>query len=99
MSLLILLGDEELKEVELHLLEGWYYYKDFYGNSLSDPMNFVLADRQARKLSNENESGLAEVVVYRRNALMEVATYLRGTKRYQGKKSRDAQRFNRPPTT
>lgn len=75
-----------------------YYYKDFYSDTLSDPMNFVQADRQARKLSDENESGLAEVVTYQYGKLFVVATYCRGTKRYTGKASRDAQRNNLPPT-
>lgn len=76
-----------------------YYYRDFYGGAaLSGPMNFVQADRAARKLSDENESGLAEVLTYQDDVLMVVATYLRGTKRYQGKKARDARRENLPPT-
>lgn len=75
-----------------------YYYKDFYSDTLSDPMNFVHADRAARDLSETNESGLAEVVTYQYGTLFVVATYLRGTKRYQGKTARDAQKNNLPPT-
>lgn len=75
-----------------------YYYRDFYDSTLSDPLRFDHAEKGARKLSKENASGLAELVVYENGELMVVATYCRGTKRYQGKKARDAQRFNLPPT-
>lgn len=75
-----------------------YYYKDFYDTELKFAKNFVEADRFARKLSDENETGLAEVVVDDNGTLFIVATYCRGTKRFQGKKARDAQRQDRPPT-
>lgn len=74
-----------------------YYYRDFYSEELSDPMRFDHADKAARKLSKENESGVAELLTYYNGQLFIVATYCRGTKRYQGKKSRDAKRENLPP--
>lgn len=75
-----------------------YYYKDFYSDDLNFAKNFVEADRFARKLSDENESGLAEVVVDDNGKMFVVSTYCRGTKRYQGKRARDAQANNLPPT-
>lgn len=75
-----------------------YYWREFRSSNLLGPATFLTCDRQARALSETNESGLAEVVVQDGSNLIVMSTYLRGTKRYQGKRSRDAARFNLPPT-
>ena len=74
-----------------------YFYRDFYEEDIGEPMPFREAEMLARKLSEENESGVSEVLTYENNRLMIVATYCRGTKRYQGKRSRDAQANGLPP--
>ena len=75
-----------------------WYWREFQSEVLSGPETFIRADRQARELSRKNNSGLAEVVTYENNQLMVVSTFLRGKLRYQGKRARDASRFNLPPT-
>ena len=74
-----------------------YYWREFRSNILLGPNSFLTCDRQARQLSKTNESGLAEVVVMDGTNLIPMATYLRGTKRFQGKKSQDAAKYDLPP--
>lgn len=78
-----------------------YFYRDFNDNTtLTGPLSFIHADRFARDLSARNNSGLAELLVRENenSELMVMATYLRGKKRYQGLRSRQASQFNLPPT-
>ena len=78
-----------------------YFIRDFNDNTtLEGPFSFTHADRSARDLSAQNLSGLAELLVRENeNAeLMVMATYLRGKKRYQGLRSRQASLYNLPPT-
>lgn len=75
-----------------------WYYRDFRDPNMEGPVDFITADREARKLSRESAQGVAEVVTYENSQLIVVATYLRGRKRYGGKRARDASRLNLPPT-
>ena len=75
-----------------------YFVRDFRSEVLEGPFTYTHADRYARDFSSTNESGLAEMVAYQGAALLAVATYLRGNKRYQGYKSIKAARDNLPPT-
>lgn len=75
-----------------------YFVRDFRSEVIEGPFTYTHADRYARDFSSTNESGLAEMVVYQGTKLLEVATYLRGNKRYQGWKSIQAARDNLPPT-
>jgi len=76
-----------------------YFVRDFRGDVLEGPFPFVTADRYARDFSAQSTSGLAELMVLDNGTLMVMATYLRGTKRYQGLRSRQASLLNLPPTT
>lgn len=75
-----------------------YFVRDFRSEVLEGPFTYTHADRYARDFSSTNDSGLAEMVAYQGDALLEVATYLRGNKRYQGLRSIQAARYNLPPT-
>ena len=75
-----------------------YFVRDFRSETLEGPFPFVHADRYARDFSSENDSGLAELMVLDNGTMKIVATYLRGTKRYQGLRSLQAARYNLPPT-
>lgn len=73
----------------------WYVH-DFQNDTpILGPLdNFVLADRQARKQSEENSSGLAEVRVDSET----VTVYVRGKLRYRGLRARQARNHSLPPT-
>jgi hypothetical protein len=75
-----------------------YFVRDFRSETLEGPFPFVHADRYARDFSSENDSGLAELMILDNGNLMIMATYLRGRKRYQGLRSRQAALYNLPPT-
>lgn len=75
-----------------------YFVREFRSDVLSDPLPFTHADLEARELSRTNDSGLAEMVTYQGSRLFVVATYLRGTKRYQGLRANQAALYNLPPT-
>ncbi len=75
-----------------------YYIRDFRSDVLSDAMTFAHANLKAREISRTNSSGLQEIVTYFEGNLHIVATYLRGKKRYQGMRSRQAAMYNLPPT-
>jgi len=75
-----------------------YFVRDFRSEVIEGPFTYTQADRYARDFSSTNESGLAEMIVYQSEQILEVGTYLRGNKRYQGWKSIQAARDNLPPT-
>lgn len=76
-----------------------YFIRDFREPSTQEgPFTFTHADRKARKLSSENASGLMEMITFQQGVIQYVATYLRGDKRYQGLRSRQASLLNLPPT-
>jgi len=76
-----------------------YFVRDFNDDStLEGPLSFTHADREARKLSSENDSGLSEMVTFQYGVMHYVGTYVRGTLRYKGLRSRQASLHNLPPT-
>lgn len=89
---------------ELHdSFSEWWIRKDFFvppigEYTLEGPFPYVHADRKARDESEQNGSGLAELVTFKDNKMYIVYTYLRGTKRYQHLRSYQAAMYNLPPT-
>jgi hypothetical protein len=85
-------------------LREWWVRKYFFVPPIGEfvlegPFNYTHADQRARDVSDENESGLTELVTYYEDdKLYVVYTYLRGTKRYQGQRAYQAAMYNLPPT-
>jgi hypothetical protein len=75
-----------------------WYVRENKQDSLDGPMTFQHAELVARKLSRENNSGLAEVVVYEGSKLFVVGVFLRGAKRFQGRRAQTSSDFDLPPT-
>jgi len=76
-----------------------WFIRDFQSDDLTEVVDFREAELLARKLSKENESGLMEVLVEETNGLLFVTgIFLRGRKRYQGKKARESSANGLPPT-
>lgn len=82
--------------------EWWvrkYYFVPPIGQYvLEGPYTYTHGDRKARDISDENESGLTELAYFEGDILVVVYTYLRGTKRYQGRRTYQAAEYNLPPT-
>ena len=82
--------------------EWWvrkYYYEDPVGEYvLEGPYTFTHADRRARKESETNTSGLAELVTFQYDKMYIVSTYIRGSRRYQHLRAQRAAEYNLPPT-
>lgn len=66
--------------------------------TLEGPYNFIHADRKARRISEQNNSGLTELVAFKDDKMYIVSTYVRGTKRYQHLRAYQAAAYNLPPT-
>jgi hypothetical protein len=72
--------------------------RDFRGSELTEVASFRDAELLARKTSKENTSGLMEVLVDEADGTRFVTgTFLRGKKRYQGKRARESSQTNNPP--
>ena len=81
----------------------WWVRKDFFvppvgEYTLEGPFTFTHADHKARAESEENSSGLSELVTFEDDKMYIVSTYLRGTKRYQHLRAHQAAAYNLPPT-
>lgn len=75
-----------------------YFVRDFRSSTKEGPFTFTQADLRARDFSRTNVSGLAELLTFQGTRLFVVATYVRGTKRYQGLRANQANLYNLPPT-
>jgi hypothetical protein len=76
-----------------------WFVREFKSTSfIFGPISLYSADREARRISKSNTSGLSEVVTFENGVLFVVATYLRGKKRYKGLRSNQAALYNLPPT-
>lgn len=81
----------------------WWIRVDFFvppigEYTLEGPYTFTHADHKARALSEDNTSGLSELVTFEDEKMFIVSTYLRGTKRYQHLRAYQAAMYNLPPT-
>ena len=77
--------------------KAWYVRED-KDSDMFGPLTFYHAEQYARNLSETNDSGLAEVVTYEGERLFVVGVFLRGAKRFQGKRAQFSSDFDLPPT-
>jgi len=74
-----------------------WYYRDFRSEEIVGPFFYGVANEQARRYSEDNDSGLAELMVEGPNGLEVYYTYVRGRQTLRGKAARDASAHNKPP--